>query len=570
MAKSTTLALSNLQNAPTGEPIDIEAGDELFEMTDPGLITSKGRKPLEASNVIFEDAKVDYNGEPAFDNSLVKFPGKNVVGLFGEYKNLFDEPLSTLATTNATLTQSSETINDSHFVEVDSTLDGGYAEFAFGTFPADSAIIRVTIKRGTANNAYFRLRNISIAAWGVQITVDWNLTSVSFLAAYSPDELVSEKWFGDDVVELAIKTYINVVHNYQLRLYGNVGGTGTTLFSELSLTSGSNVYPYNPGNHSASSLTYSYDWPDQGTIEFWLKPQFSINDHEWVVALDTRSSTSTSGFVIAFPQDGDYVQVRVLKDGSNYKGYTHTFTDFNNWYHFKLTYDLSLNGFSAWINGVSLSTTFDAGDISNLELEPVIRFKDSTTSFRPQSYISDFIIKPYIDETTTHYTNGLPYFNPLKLYGKSGTWSIDDKGSAYFRELITRYGPAGGGVKKVGKNNNGAYILFHNGFLICMKSQFRFGTPTVKRWNFPYPFFSKYAFTVPTFSVAGLTSGVGEGGGVGGWYTWSGVDSGYYGANSRDAEWVQTSYIHLTGTSGTTDKVADVIAVGFANMEVDE
>jgi hypothetical protein len=65
------------------------------------------------------------------------------------------------------------------------------------------------------------------------------------------------------------------------------------------------------------------------------------------------------------------------------------------------------------------------------KLQKVAYIGNNDTLIRPvNGYIQDLRIYPGSDTSTDHYTNGLPYYDPEKLYGKQSLSSLDKFGNS--------------------------------------------------------------------------------------------------------------------------------------------
>lgn len=470
--------------------------DEYFNLDNTSLESSKGRKPIN-DTIHFEPSKISINGIEKYDNPEIKFTNEGIIGFFQDYYNYINSPedltTSDWTQSSSTSTLTNFTFNDSKFTEVNATANDGNTYFTL-TQPANStikdiALLTFVAKKGTGANALVMLYDQTSLFEETTVNIEWSTKTVTLGGAARANEiLIKENWYGDEIVEISFFSYVNSSNVYYYRFYGNGSSTGTTYFTRIGYYATEETIPYKQGQN-ANKLSYSFEWPTQGTIEFWMKPQFSYDTSIFPYILNDRIiddysfqlnyNPNTDKFALTISDDngttGDSIEF-----GSNGTTWdtTNAFTsntDLWKWHYIKITYNHSTQSYNVYAatEGDDFLTTIGSITTSNVNTTPIsnnflaIGYNEGATNREFNGYITDFNFKNYIDSSETHFLNNVPYLKPDTFIGKENNFSIDKYGNAYFNRLSTSAGPLGGTIIESGKNINGHYIKYSNGIMIC-------------------------------------------------------------------------------------------------------
>jgi len=186
--------------------------------------------------------------------------------------------------------------------------------------------------------------------------------------------------------------------------------------------------PYHPGTSPASKLQYNFDWAssDEWTIEGWVNQQIPVVAGVYQALLYCGSVANDLIYIDSDPTGK--LRLVSYKSSTPEVVISSSVTTANTWFHFKIVL-ISSTSAALYVNGALIGTaTTSVPDFADLEK---ITFIGSNLNYAEtvNGYIQDLRISPTADTSTTHYTSGLPYYNPNKTYGKNASWSIDERGN---------------------------------------------------------------------------------------------------------------------------------------------
>ena len=413
--RNTTVVYTQLevfvdpQNPPYGDPIDYENGDILFADTtdkhDSNGIYPLNDKALLVPSVIEGDTET-------YPNPEVMFPGRKPAWFCGEeVENVLKRDFSDFADSSNC---DSELLSDGFLrVKASSTTSGSTLASTEHTTTAFSkaGVFNFLIRRGNTDQT-----RLAIGATEY-IDISWTGTpSVAYTACTS----LVEEFVSNDLLFIKIKGTVTgtkriilYARNYTLTTSGDYTDYKEPLAADVDY-----LLPYFEGVKEASELEVAVDIDD--SVGVTIEGYFFYNgtSDAKILAYLSDGVTSVGRIFLTFESG-------VLK---LYVDSTHTGTTSivdNSFNSIKLilkpdfTADVYLNGaleFSGKSTGLS---TYEDKSVLDIGYEGI------TDSAHINGYIGDLVFKPYIDESTDHYTSGLPYISPNKRYSYNGMGSED-------------------------------------------------------------------------------------------------------------------------------------------------
>lgn len=467
--------------------------DEVFPLDNLSCVSSKGRVPGEETDVLLQRGKSYENDITSYPNPQAKFPGKNYLGFFRNKYNLIDSP-EDLRNTNpnwsvyassATVEASGSTFNGSRFTKIqgNNTVSQATIQQTFTSEVGSISVISGVFKRGTSANSAIRFDTTGNR---LTLRIEWATKTVTLTTG---TDLYYE-WYGDDIVYVrGISTAATATSGILLisGAYDESGNTTdysyATQIQVIAYGSSSppRFYPYIKSSNEGAKLQYSFNYDQVGSIECWVKPEFTYDINTYCVIFGDNEGTSNWNIILQYDTTerfkflikGDTTEVNLFagNDGGVWSD-TNTFqsgeTYLNEWMHFKVVWDVPNDNYYLYVNGVLIDSD-EATDIGVFTPNDILQIGNSTFynyNYSFGGYITDFCYKPYLDQTNNHYTNNVPYSVINRVEGKDQNFFIDNFGNATFKDLITDKGTTAS-IVEVGSNVNGSYIKFSDGTMIC-------------------------------------------------------------------------------------------------------
>jgi hypothetical protein len=474
------------------EIIDSESGDELFPLASRLLRSNTGRTPVNGFNTIHLEPRLyEVDEVPEYQSPFIKWSYGAVVGVFPSYENLILDPLDlttgnwTATGINSRIVSSTLSYRDQWFttIESDGAASDSNVSQTVGFASDGQKTVHIVVRQGTASNSELAVYDSDATVDRLRATIDWSTQTVNTPTG----SIVQETWFGDNIVELYLETTsVTSANTNDLILYANdTGNTAqeTTLYTAAQASDTRNIYPFKKGITTEDAFGYFFNWDEQATIEFWIHPLFSYDVADNVPIL-TSLDYNDSNFGLAYKNTGNFEVT--IGDGSTTVTLTaghndtswgsgNTFvsnTNLRKWIHFKIVYDLNAPEYRLFVNGTEIdndtSTSLNIGNIGWFDGAIFFGNYTSTAGWYdvPISFMTDLLYQPYVDTSTEHYTNDIPYYSGDKLLGTDRLWHIDKLGNAYFNTVASVHGIAGAGITDHGENVNGRYALFDTGLAI--------------------------------------------------------------------------------------------------------
>ncbi|RLD59696.1 MAG: hypothetical protein DRJ01_10960 [Bacteroidetes bacterium] len=414
-----TLPIAAFESPTYGEEL---TDGELFLDGTNSLVSSSGRNPT-ADNIITEPAKIIIDGIEV-NNLNSKWPGyRGTYPFFDDYTNIGNEKEAVANPAGAVSTEGDWT---KITATGDDTGSAASASIVFSS-ALTTGVIRGFIRRGntTETEVFF-----SSSATNVRVKVHWSSTTVSVTNGTD----VNGRFITDEIYEVnVINTGSAPVSIFFMakELNGSTLDGEYSYFKDFMVVDIDYTVPYTPNSHITNKLQYNVDYSTSTTwtISGW----FYANEQGVTQYLLDPAPPGKLNDIAIFYYGGDWT----LSTGDGTTSSTLILTGVinNQFNHFKLVLT-STTSVGMYINGGTVqSKTTNPPDV-NLMSKVITIGCDYAFANPLLGYIQDFRIYAGSDTSTTHYTNGLPWYNPNKIYFKNGTGSIDEKGN-FSTENIT-------------------------------------------------------------------------------------------------------------------------------------
>jgi len=391
-----------------GDPI--ESGDILIQ----GDYDSLGNKSTQK--------KISWNNYESwkYPGSL-KFP-KSEAGIFGAYENLWTGP--TIASgTVATVGEWEKLINGTG-TKATSTVTLGTAQ--------DDVSIQFFIKKGstdvfeaslilagTTNTFTFTFTTAALATTAGAFTT---LTATEVVAnqEYLITIIQSDTASGTDSLSLHASSLTTTgLYTY----YKDVSYVGAIDYP----------VPYVVGEHTADSWIHPVNWNESTdwTIDMWFKSAETVPVDKWLfsVGLDAgyyvQARITTGNLIRLYTDDGS-------ASGANTAAITPS-----DYTALKIVYTSGVS-VAVYVNGVLLLTK-TTNIPTNTDIAPILTLGSvSGLTGQLDGYITDVMIRPSADVTTTHYSGGLPWTNPENLIESQHGATLSEDGHLVVESIESR------------------------------------------------------------------------------------------------------------------------------------
>lgn len=484
---SQALTAGNIFKSEQSENI-VQDSDELFYLAEG--YTNKNRKALYHVNSMREDPLVEINGKSSkYMSPYVKHSKFASLGVFEPYTNIAKNPEDFTASPWAVYAASCSTpvldytsFKRSQFNKI-TCLSASLTYSAINQAITTSAAVHVVhavFKKGASTatdaNTYFQI-NFHDGTTNHFIRAYWDkVTSTS-----SGATILAINWYGD-ICEMWMQASMGAASCTLYLGMEHVSGNLTTsdyfyATRAMIVLVGSSyplgVIPYTPFKHLRQEETYSFEYADTFTFEFDYFPMYPYNTSNTLLILDSRPFSSAYSNINNF-RIGYYspnLFLRVDKDASNRiyinsPNFT-TNADFMKWHHLKAVIDTVNGTADLYVDGAICTNKTVAGSIAGMKISNILTIgaygAASTPSYFMNGMMADLVYKPYLETTTTHYTNGVPYKSRNKLLAKLDRLSFDNAGLMTVKNLMANLISSGEGIDSYGSDYACIWIRFSSG-----------------------------------------------------------------------------------------------------------
>ncbi|RLD58464.1 MAG: hypothetical protein DRJ01_12530 [Bacteroidetes bacterium] len=423
-----TLPLSAFETTPYGEAL---VSGELFLDGTNSFTSSKNRIPV-IDVVDYIPAIKTIDGID-YEPTELKWPGeRGTYPFFREYTNVIQTSTETIES-DATLTNE----GDWKKIEATATSSGTLASVRKTSDPTvNDGFLHILLKNGIGDKTQITFFGGTTGA----MRVDWDtkaFTSIDggqdvSLCYFISDEIASINLIGVDTAKTSVRIYAEL----------NTGYTDgdSSYYKELMLVDLDYPVPYTKGTHQANKLQYVLDYSTSTswTIEGWF---FANNQSLTQYLLDPAPPGKLNDIAL-FYYGGDFT----LSTGDGSAASTLILTGIvdqeYNYFKIIITSGTSVD---IYINDETVqSKTTNPPDV-NLMSKVFTIGCDYAFNNPLLGYVQDLRFYAGSDTSTTHYTSGLPYYNPNKTMGKNALWSIykghfsgifDNAGRIIFSDIL--------------------------------------------------------------------------------------------------------------------------------------
>ena len=280
----------------------------------------------------------------------------------------------------------------------------------------------------------------------------WSTKSVSITGGYG--QFVITEWYGDDIVEiwaLADSNGSSATLQIIFEPEGSDGswssGDGKAVIEATAVMVEENVSyptPYIPTSRSGSELTYNYSLPNQGTFEGWFQTVYGDTNNltysKFFTFIEGYNSTTQwwaqNHFSFSwYNTTGELLLELWDSDGTQHYSTTTITWNAYEWYHIKVTWENLNSGDSdaeikVYKNGSLISGLTISSFVGDIHCEKIIiganGIENNGEAIGQQldGYITDLIIKDYVDTSTEHYEKNIPYKDKASIVGKNSKWKF--------------------------------------------------------------------------------------------------------------------------------------------------
>ncbi|MHA2032307.1 MAG: hypothetical protein ACW99Q_23280, partial [Candidatus Kariarchaeaceae archaeon] len=292
------------------------------------------------------------------------------------------------------------------------------------------------LKKGeiTGDTTVIYIAEVSPVLYGHYL-IHWNDRIVTTIEGDTSK--TQAEWFTNEIVRVSGTTLPigDTGDSHWFIIEPQESGTGYVYATAAQLEESTYPTPYVNGTRVQSSLAYTYTWGDSGALEFTARPRFDyeVGTNKWFLGDFVDASNRTIGCL--YDQVTDKFRVALYDySGSSitdmyfgvsdagYIGDTAfaSNTYLHDWHHFKIYwkfYGDSIAYGDTKIFKIFYNGNFVVGDSfgdsftfeNNIQLGSIPLFS-TPAGFELDGELTDFLVWPNGDTTSTHYDNRVPYF----------------------------------------------------------------------------------------------------------------------------------------------------------------
>lgn len=396
--------------------------------------------PINANDILIPvNGKIDSQGNEAVQKKISWNPWKvwkessvtgdlrferGEAGVFGEYENLWQDPTNV----NSTSTQVGE------WTKVEQT--GGSIGYENVILPIaqDEVFFSRILKKGNTN-----VVSLLLELAGANNVVDLDFTTgLTTITAGSFDsisvtEIEANQEYKIDVIKTGVASGTDGARVFAARSITTATAGLYTYYKDISYIGGIDYpVPYVKGIHTADSWVHPVNWNESTdwTIDIWFKPN---TDSGYAFDISDPSTTNDEKVILYY--SGGNFTIRTTAGGAASFTTLSIQPIINQYSHVKAVW-ISSTSVAVYMNNV-LSNTHTATVPATTDMSPIINIGMANAGNNQlNSYISDLMIRPTADVSTTHYDSGLPWTNPENDFnGLHGSYI--DKFGNYVGETFT-------------------------------------------------------------------------------------------------------------------------------------
>jgi hypothetical protein len=421
----------------------IPTGGEYFDLRQPDCRSHLGREPTD-KEIVFLPGKFKDELGTEYDNLWSKFTGLGTIGCFKATTNLIVDPedMTTTAWNRAsgvTVAASDYTIQGRKFTQL--TKPWGSVSYYKGQDVSGLTIatpsLTFTLKNGnvpSGERTQIVIWDFTTSAVRLGVYVYWGTQVVEISTAGT---LVSAKWIADDMVEVSAIASGLVTGNTNALLYypnNSVVDAAVIYVTASQVENSAYPTPYTPTSRATGVLKFGRTPAGEDTIECWVYPWFPYDDGSshiiWHIG---QSGAITNAIALFYEQTDDKFRARMYLSAGNgrYAASTDAFVDnatLRQWHHLKVVYSIADQTLALYQDGVLQTDNSSSGDVSTLDPDPYLHIGSRAGLYPFDGLITDLCIWGSEDESTTHYDNGVPYYDPGEVANAVQSVRISKRG----------------------------------------------------------------------------------------------------------------------------------------------
>lgn len=412
------------------------SASELFDLSQPDCVSSLGRRPS-AKEITYEPGHLYDEVGTEYDNALVKFAGRGVIGCFGATTNLVQSPEDlTDATywtpTSATAAASTYSWRGRPFTLV--TASASTAGNVTQILAATSGQIHcfsVTVRKGSGATSQLLIRDSYAGTVRANVTITWATAS----AAAATGTLFRADFYASDTIceVVVIGTAIGSATPVVTLRPDTTAGTGTAYFTAVQVEDKDFPTPYTPTSRPEHSrIEYPMTPAGTGTIELWFRPwhTYDIADRDkYVFVLGGTGASIANTVSLRYDIATDKYIALIYQDASNYRSVASDSAFATNaslwaWRHLKVVWDIPNQTIQLFVDGVEQTAAASAGTVSSMAFNANALWvgglgNSSGNDYVANSLITDFLYRPSVADTSAdHYTNAVPWYDTSEVTNK--------------------------------------------------------------------------------------------------------------------------------------------------------
>jgi len=403
----------------------VPAGGELFDLSQPDCVSSLGRKPT-TKEIVYSPAYIKDELGTELANNWSKWSGLGVIGCFPAVTNLVVDPedLSTSSWSESNVdapTDSGYTLQGRKLWLIQNSSAAAGYEYQEITVTTDVHAIQAVVKKGTTNAPTLRAYDGAT----LRCQVDCDFSGATPTATASTGTLAFAKAIGTDAILVGAITTAFTGTTMSLRVYtGSADDNANVYATALQVQLKPYPTPYAPTSRSVGSCRYPLSPALSGTIDVWVRPLFTYDATGDKYVWRLGGGAATNQISLLYEAASDKWEAWAAVDGSNYRVVrsTNAFTDNSlwAWQHIRVVWDCANDGLSLFVDGVEQTATGSAGTIASMSFASNYLYVGGlVTGYACACYLADLCYQASTeDETTTHYSGGVRYYDPTEVTNK--------------------------------------------------------------------------------------------------------------------------------------------------------
>jgi hypothetical protein len=437
-------ALSDTAEPPYEGWDSIPDASELFDFRQPDCISSLGRRPT-AKEIVYLPGKLRDEIGTEYDNGWGHFAGLGMVGAFGATANLVLDP-EDLTTANWSVTDAVCTLSDYYwggrrFSLIASSAANGRAYQTIAFAGNAVKVVSLVLRKGTEEtDCSIRIYDNTGAANRLRIDLNWTTQAIT----ETTGSLVKANWYaGNTIVELLLlTTAITAASTHYLLIRPSVAGAGDLYVTAVQVEDNAFPRPYAPTSRAAGYVQYTAQSGATGTVECWVRPWFTYDGascYLWCFGLGVDNQIA-----LQYNSATDKFMARLRIDAGNYRAMESTDAIASNaalrvWHHIKVVWDIPNQTVQLFVNGVEQTDDSSAGAVDTLVPAAIFMVGARGDESNPaDSLITDLLWQDGVeDESTDHYDNDQPWYDPSEVANAEQSVRISKKGIRLHNAALT-------------------------------------------------------------------------------------------------------------------------------------